>query len=89
MTAVSRCGGRNEPQPGDVPEKSIVRYQRTVETKYCPGNPAIAVVGLVAERVAGPPAVGAQLGVHGQHLVIRLHHGQSRDGAFEAPPAQD
>ena len=63
MTAVSRCGGRNEPQPGDVPEESIVRYQRTVETKYCRGNPAIAVVGLVAERVAGPPAVGAQLGV--------------------------
>jgi hypothetical protein len=25
---------------------------------------------------------------YGQHLVIRLHHGQSRDGAIEAPPAQ-
>ena len=80
--------GGDEGQAWGVVEQPVVGNERTPEAEGGRGDPAVAVVELVGERVADPLALDSQLSAAGDHLVVGLHDAQLGDAPVEVAAAQ-
>lgn len=72
---------------GSVDEDAVV-HERQRESDRGRGDPAVAVVRLVGQRVSGLPATLAQVGAGGDRGIVGLSDHELRDPSFQAKASQ-